>query len=120
MDPRRRLPAWLALFAVLMQLVASIGHVHPEDYLFLLRGHGTPVLSAGHAPSGGSSPSLAPDTDCAICASVQILGTAALPNPFALPPLREQGAAIVLATVDELWLTPPPYLLFITRGPPLI
>ena len=115
----RRLPPWLALAAMFFQLVASYGHIHPQDFRFLLRGAGTPVLAAGEGPSGGSSPVLPSDIDCPVCASVHLLGASALPDAIALV---APGVANIpsLAAVEPLWLTPPPHLLFVTRGPPLV
>jgi hypothetical protein len=115
----RQLPHWLALFAVLIQLIASFGHIHPEDYRFLVHGHGATIVKAGDGPIGGSGPFLAPDIDCAICASAQILGTGALPVAFA-PSVLHLDTVTSLAAVDELWLTPPRHLLFSTRAPPLV
>jgi hypothetical protein len=116
----RRLPHWLALFAVFVQLFASIGHIHPEDYRFLLHGHGTLSVKAGDGPSGGeSSPVLPADRDCAICASAHLLGSSTLPDAVAPQAPRLENLALLTA-VEELWLTPPPHLLFFTRGPPLL
>ena len=36
----RRAPYWIALLAMLLQFVASYGHLHPQDFNFLLHGHG--------------------------------------------------------------------------------
>jgi hypothetical protein len=112
-----RFARWLALFALLVQLVASFGHIHAEDYRFLLRGHSATVLTSGDGPSGGTLPALAPDTDCAICASAHLLGNGALPD---VPDIRAvDGQEIArIAITAAFWLTPPRHLLFSTRAPP--
>lgn len=115
----RQMPHWLALVAVLIQLIASFGHIHAEDYRFLVHGHSATIVKAGDGPTGGAGPFLAPDIDCAICASAQILGAGALPVAFAPSALHLDGVTS-LAAVDELWLTPPRHLLFSTRAPPLV
>ena len=107
----------LALFALLVQIVASFGHIHAEDYRFLLRGHSATILTADGGALGHSSPALASDTDCAICASAQLLGNGALPDiqPLSTPGVQDV-ASIVVATA--FWLTWPRHLLFSTRAPP--
>ena len=112
-----RLPYWLALFAVLVQLIASFGHLHPEDYNFLLTGHHATVVSTDTGPWHNSSAAIAPDTDCAICASAMLLGSSALPDAFVLP-APSVTASAQPTTGDELRLTPPPHSLFSTRAPP--
>jgi hypothetical protein len=111
--------ACLALFAVLLQFIASIGHLHPEDYRFLLRGHGALELAAADPFSHRGANGLAADADCAICASLQLLGSAALPDGG--PPLMPQARiAAAVASDAALWLVARHHLLFVTRGPPLV
>ncbi len=104
---------------MLVQLVASYGHMHPEDFHAFFHGVNAPSVRADHDPWPSSVPAGDVDDDCSICASVQLLGSSALPDDFTLPPLRVADAAPLVA-VAPLWLTPPPHLLFETRGPPLI
>ncbi len=115
----QRSAPWLALFALLVQFVAAFGHMHPEDYRFLERGHGLASLRAGSGPVDPSSPVLPPDVDCPICASVFLLGNAPLPAAIPLPAPPGVALAIVAAG-KALWLTLPRHLLFITRGPPIV
>ena len=116
---RRGFPGWLALFAMAVQLVVSFGHMHPEDYRFLLRGHGAPMLSAGDFQPGSSSPLLPADDDCPICAATFLLGNAPMPVAATLPVPR--GTALAAAPSGEaLWLSPPRHFLFSTRAPPLV
>jgi hypothetical protein len=118
MNWQQRGAAWLALFGVLVQLVASFGHVHPEDYRFFLHGDHALVLTAGNGPTG-NFPALPGDIDCPICASVLLLGSSALPNAVVLP-LPQVAETASSFVGDALWLTPPRHLLFTTRGPPLV
>jgi hypothetical protein len=115
----RRAPQWLALLALLVQFVATFAHFDPNDYAFLLEGSGPPALAAAHGSSPGSSQSLPDDGICPICASIQLLGSTALPDGAVLPEPCTQIEARVSAAVAELWLRPRRYLLFVTRAPPL-
>lgn len=114
----RRVPQWLALLAMLIQFVASYGHLHPEDFDSMTRGHGTPTLSADHGNSRALGDPLAADLDCPICAAMALLSSSVLPEAaHIVPPLAPY--LVVVATPDELWLTPSGRLLFDPRGPPL-
>lgn len=113
-----RLPLWLALFAVTLQFIAAFGHLHPEDYRFLVRGHGPVSIERG-GPSLPSEPATPVDSDCPICASIALLGNAPLPALVALP--APHAAAISITRLSEaLWLSLPRHFLFTTRGPPLV
>jgi hypothetical protein len=114
----RRTPHWLALVAMLVQFIASYGHLHPEDFDFLVHGHGTPTLSADHGPTRAIGDPMVVDLDCPICAAMQMLGSSQLPEGTHLVPPLSRGT-VQSARFDALWLTPPPHLLFETRGPPL-
>ncbi len=113
----RRLPHWFALFAVLVQLVASYGHMHPEDYRFLLRGHAAPMLHAGNGPTGGSSPVVPVDDSCPICAAAQLLGSSTLPDAVVLPMPRLE-TVVAAPAIEPLAPIAPRYLLFSNRAPP--
>jgi hypothetical protein len=115
----RRSPPWLALFALLLQFVAAFGHLHPEDYRFLVAGHGLASVHAGSGPAGPALPALPPDSNCPICASAFLLGNAPMPVAAALPAPRDVELAAAEAG-QALWLTRPRHLLFISRGPPLV
>jgi len=102
---------------LLLQFVASFGHLHPEDYRFLLQGHGALVLVAGDPTSRGTPPLLA-DIDCPICTATQLLGNSTLPDPVALLP-RSMAPIATLIAAEELRLVARDHLLRPTRGPPL-
>jgi hypothetical protein len=104
-----RAPQWLALLAMLVQFVASYGHIHPQDF----RG-----IPNGIGGASGLGDGLASDTDCPVCASISLLGSSALPDGLRLP-LPSLHVSSLLIAFDALHLTSPPHLLFETRGPPL-
>lgn len=113
----RRAPPWLALLAMVVQFVASYGHMDAGDFNFLLHGHGATRVASGAWSGGGSGDGMAADIDCSICASMSLLGSSALPEGVRLPMPSSHGATL-LAAFDALHLTPPAHLLFDTRGPP--
>ncbi|HEX3971300.1 MAG TPA: hypothetical protein VHX19_08245 [Stellaceae bacterium] len=113
----RRAPQWLALLAMMIQFVASYGHIHPEDFRPMLQGHGAPAITAPNGTGSGLGDGLAPDTDCPVCASMAMLGSSALPAGIRLP-VPSLHATTALVAFDALHLTTPPHLLFDTRGPP--
>jgi hypothetical protein len=115
---RRRAPQWLALLAMLVQFVASYGHIHPQDFRGLVQGHGAPVVTAPNGSGSGLGDGLAADTDCPICASVSLLGSSALPDGIRLP-MPSLHVSTLLIAFDALHLRSPSHLLFETRGPPL-
>jgi hypothetical protein len=114
----RRAPQWLALLAMMIQFVASYGHIHPQEFRGMLQGHGTPVVTAPNGTGSGLGDGLAAETDCPICASISLLGSSALPDGIRVPMPSSQASTAVVA-FDALHLTLPPHLLFETRGPPL-
>ena len=114
----RRTPQWLAVMAMVIQFIASYGHIHPQEFRVLWHGHGAPILVA---QSGSMTPvgdGVAPDTDCPICASISMLGSSALPEGLRVPTPSLQASTTLIA-IAAFHLTAPPHLLFDTRGPPL-
>jgi hypothetical protein len=112
---------WLALFSLLLQLGATIGHIHPEDFA------AAPGVDARAAPvavgealtqPGRDLPSLPNHDDCPLCASIRMVGASALPAGVALLVATEFGPA-PLSAHRELRLAGIPYLLFRTRAPPV-
>ena len=111
---RRRGVAWLSIAAVLLQLIASAWHIHPEDYAFIAS---AAVDRADHASPSTQHPGAPGHEDCVLCVTLQLAigsalpdaGTGALPGAAGAPPL---------AMPDALHLASAPYLLFRTRAPP--
>jgi hypothetical protein len=113
---------WLALAAMVLQLVLSFGHMHPEDF-FPPAGPGAKILAAadsGAAPQVPAKPAPgdAAHDDCAICANMQMAAALLLPDPVLLLPPADFGMAAPRVTI-ALLLTAPPHLLFQTRAPPI-
>jgi hypothetical protein len=113
----RRAPQWLALLAMMIQFIASYGHIHPQDFRPLLQGHGAPAITAPNGTGSGLGDGLVGDADCPVCASISLLGSSALPDSIRLPMPSSQASGAIVA-FDALHLTAPPHLLFDTRGPP--
>ena len=112
--------AWLALYALVCQLVMSFGHVHVGKantgtaWATLFDGGKT----TDHAPPANApSPAGISDEFCAICANISLAGILLIPVVLAL-------LAPVLLTAELPWpdseVTPAsiPHLLFAARGPP--
>jgi hypothetical protein len=117
----RRTPQFVALLAMLVQFVLSFGHFDGQDFAALHSGHQYQPLTIASAQGagGGTGQGFAGDIDCPICSSIQLLGSTALPDGVRLRMPVAQHTGVVLA-IAPLRLTPPPHLLFDTRGPPVI
>jgi hypothetical protein len=115
----RKFRSWLALAALLLQLAATAGHFHAEDFAFL--GGTSPAVAAGEgsaAPSREGQPALPTHDDCALCFSLQLAGGTAMPDAVALPALPAEHD-VVLVPLAEFRLAAAPHLLFQTRAPPV-
>jgi hypothetical protein len=111
---RRRGAAWLSIAAVLLQLIASAWHIHPEDYSFLAS---AAVDRADHASPSTQQQGAPGHEDCVLCATLQLANGSALPDTAAVAP-PSAAEALPLAMPDALHLASAPYLLFRTRAPP--
>ena len=114
----RRLAAWLALFSQLLQLWITAGHFHPEDFAALRGTAQAGVVLTTSANHGTQPASALPHEDCALCLSVQIVGSARLTAAASL----SAPAVFDVVVVDEVAALPrsrPPHLLFQTRAPPI-
>ena len=116
----RRFGAGLGLFALLLQLALSFGHIHPED---LLGGSAVGIeATAGSAQPAGPDqerhPAGAPHDDCPICAVMHLAGTIVLPDPPALAVPAQFTVAVFFAD-DLVSIVIPRRLPFQTRAPPL-
>jgi len=120
-----RLGARLALFALVVQIVLSFGHVH---FYALGRDSAKAAPPAVAQETGAAAPSaLGPihksdgsvGADCAICALIQLSATSAPAAVPALPPPANLGP-IALQAPAELALAASLHLLFQARAPPSI
>jgi hypothetical protein len=114
--------AGLALFALVLQLVLSFGHVHATD---LVSAAAAQSQSAA-APQSGDAPTPAPPTKkpngagdiCAICALIQLVNTSVASSA----PLLPQAIAtysIHWSIASDFNAPPPPRRPFSARAPPL-
>jgi hypothetical protein len=92
---RLRLGGWLALVALALQLALSFGHVHAQD----LGPDAAGTFAAEPASPDGDGDRHRPGRDgCAICATIHLAGTLALPAPpFIAPPPRPAVARAITA-----------------------
>src|SRR6185437_25657 len=84
----RKFCTWLACLSLLFQLVVTAGHFHREDFALIAAGKATPV--AASSASGAlaqpiGQPTLPTHDDCALCFSLQLASSSALPMPVLLP-----------------------------------
>jgi hypothetical protein len=116
----RRFGAGLGLFALLLQLALSFGHMHPEDFLGPSPG-GTQALASkaqtASAAQGRHIPG-APHDDCPICSVMHLAGTIVLPAPPVLA-LPTQFPVAVFSTDDLVAAVVPRRPPFQTRAPPI-
>jgi hypothetical protein len=115
----------LALFALAVQLAVTFSHVH-LDGLNLASAHPAPAATAGHAATvlasadgkGPQSPGTA-DTDCPICALIQMASSSA---PSVAPPLPIPAklSGTILPTREAPVFTDSPTFAFQARGPPAV
>jgi hypothetical protein len=116
----RRGAAGLGLFALLLQLFASFGHVHAGDLSPLqpsLQTHTS--TSAASAGSERNVPNEPDDQNCPICMVMHIVATGALPVP---PTVIVDTAVLQIVPsllIDAFTLGPTRYALFQTRAPPI-
>ena len=112
-----RFGSWLALSALVLQLGASFGHVHAEDFAPAAGIQAT--VNADHDAGNPAEPDHhGLDHDgCAICATTAMLATLVV----SLPPSLDLPATISFTFYDEAitrrWLGAPPRL-FQARAPP--
>jgi hypothetical protein len=113
---RRRCGAGLGLLALLVQIILSFGHIHPEDFG---PPAARPIAALAHqSPSQPEAPPGHPDDHCPICMTVQLAaaGVVSTPPVVALPSTFARIAHPAAAARD---ITVARYVLFRTRAPPL-
>jgi hypothetical protein len=117
---RRRFAAGLGVFAIVVQIVLSLGHLHFDHSGRDAVG----VVAAGQyvAPSGprhDQAPAGLPDDDCPICITLHMVAVGVLPPPPATvpPTLFSRDALPVVLEAQRIgWFR---HLLFQTRAPPI-
>ena len=113
--------SWLALLALTINLVLSLGHVHAiagsattSDQIALATAAG----SQGTAPLQGHDGDGPADDLCPICMAAHAIGSAVAPTPPALP-VRFADAAVVHVHPALIALGQPQRAAFQSRAPPL-
>jgi hypothetical protein len=110
----------LALFALAVQLVLSLGHIHRSD----IYGYGPPVAASAATPFDHTQPKPGPPSGhggdyCDICATVSLLNSSfvaavpQLPLPVAFRRVEHHPSAAVVFVAPQR--SP-----FQSRGPPLV
>jgi hypothetical protein len=114
-----------ALFALAVQVAVTFGHVH-LDGLTLAAARTAPASAADHATtalakadSKGRQPHGTTDTDCPICALIQLASSS--PPSVAPPlPIPAKIGGTILQTREGPVFTASPTLAFQARGPPAV
>jgi len=116
----RRFRTWLACFSLLLQLAATAGHFHREDFTFIAVGKAAlPANGVQGTPTQpGGQPTLPAHDDCSLCFSLQLAGASALPAPVVLV-VPDEHATVLPSSATALRLTAAAHLLFQTRAPPI-
>lgn len=117
----RTFRTWLACLSLLLQLAATAGHFHREDFALIAAGKAT-ALAATDAPGApmrpGGQPAPPTHDDCSLCFSLQLAGSSALPAPVVLA-APDVHRIVAPPPANALRLTATAYLLFQTRAPPI-
>jgi hypothetical protein len=118
-----RRAAWVALFALWLQLALSFGHRHAEEFAGLGEPSASFAAQADRSASPGSPANPNPDglahEACAICAAVSLAGCLILPD-LALAVAPVPAGRQSLRIRQALVLVDASYRLFQTRAPPVI
>lgn len=116
--PFRRFASWLALAALVLQIVVSFGHLHLDGVSVSHRPDGVIGFKAQAKPLPAPQPSDDEDGYCAICATIYLAANSFIPQAPALPALfvsktTEHFPCVAISSVAMRWLP------FQSRGPPL-
>ena len=115
----RTFRTWLACLSLLLQLAATAGHFHREDFAIFAAGKVTALAATAVSGAPGGQPTLPSHDDCALCFSIQLAGSSALPAPVLLAKPNEHPIVLPLPPPPTLRLTAAAHLLFETRAPPI-
>jgi hypothetical protein len=128
---RRRLrrvgTAGLGLFALLLQLALSFGHIHPETLRPALASlSGSPAQhTAGKdvatvPDDQKQSPGGNPEDDCLICLTMHMAAAGAQPSPPLLFVPVQFSEVLPPNIVEKFLFRVPRHTLFQTRAPPIV
>jgi len=124
---RRAVTAGLGLFALLLQLTFSFGHIHLEG-LSAARTAGSPASGVTAAkvavPAGQQSnrqqlPAVPAEDDCLICLTMHMAASGVQPMPPIMFVPVQYGYVLPPTIVEKFLYRVPRHALFQTRAPPI-
>jgi hypothetical protein len=122
----RRLSAWVALFALALQLYLSFGHIHPDDIYGTVGGSLT-TAEAIVLPSAQSVRSIPADQPwydddalCPICETMYFLSTSFAPEAPQVSPLPSIARSVEHTATVTAFFVAPRRTIFQSRAPPLV
>jgi hypothetical protein len=85
---KRRIGAWAALFALALQITLSFGHVHLDKLTSSASLAGSLLKQTASQDNAPGSPNRHTGANdfCAICATISLIASSALPQPACLAP----------------------------------
>jgi hypothetical protein len=120
---RRAVTAGLGLFALLLQLTLSFGHLHLEGLRASLAGttvsEGKYQNAAAVADKQKQNPGHSEEDDCPICMTMHMAAAGAQPIPPVLFVPFEYSYILPPTIVEKFLYRVPRHALFQTRAPPI-
>ena len=122
---RRKGIAGLGLFALMLQLVLSFGHVHARDLggsrtlAMAAAGAQTAINKSIQAQGKERNPTRLPDDECPICTTAHIVASGLLPTPPSVPAPAEFAQFLNPTFIEQFSLGVTRHILFQTRAPPI-
>jgi hypothetical protein len=122
---RRKGIAGLGLFALMLQLVLSFGHIHARDLgmprvlAAVAVGAQTAINKSTQAPAKEQVPSRLPDDECPICMTAHMAASGLLPTPPSIPAPAEFAKFLNPTFIEQFSLGVTRHVLFQTRAPPI-
>lgn len=114
--------AGLGLFALLLQLFLSFGHVHVRELIAPRAAADASVVeysAKSTAPTREQTPGRLPDHDCPICAAMHLTATGLLPSPPGVAASLSFSYISHLGLIEEFDFPVSRHALFLTRAPPI-
>jgi hypothetical protein len=122
---KRKGVASLGLFALILQLVLSFGHVHARDFgasralAAPAAGAPTAINKSVKAGSQEQVPSRLPEDDCPICTTMHMAASGLLPAPPSVPTPTNFTQFLKPTLIADFSLGVGRHTLFQTRAPPI-
>jgi hypothetical protein len=119
---KRASTAGFGLFALLLQLLLSFGHLHAKE-LYASRGwvgSAASMVKVLSVSGQAQIPGGLPDDDCPICTSMHMAASGLLPAPPSFASPAEFSPVFRQALVEDFSLGIPRHFLFQTRAPPIV